>query len=114
MKMNRWATAAAAFVLAQSLTLATAFIERTGPELVAYGNLCGPTSDQACLRPVLKAGFPWAYLSDTPGVSLEHRLAFFQDDFDARAWWLDAGLYFAVFMLLLHRRAMMFGPRGAA
>lgn len=105
MKLNRWAAAGAAFVLAQAVTLATVFIERTGPEQVSYGNLCGPAANELCLQPLLKGGFPWAYLSDTPGVSVEHRLFLFQDHFDARAWWLNAGLYFAFFMLLLRRRA---------
>jgi hypothetical protein len=96
--MNRVAGCIVAFVLAHVLTLATVRIEQTGPEQVADGNLCGPAANAPCLRPVLKGGFPWAYLSDTAGVSVEHRL-FIEDDFDALAWWMDAALYFVALLL---------------
>ena len=70
---------ALALLLALTFTLLSSAIERKGPELASYGNLCGPNSDQDCLEPILNAGFPFAYLFDVPGVSVERKLFIVQD-----------------------------------
>jgi hypothetical protein len=49
-----------AFVLATSLALLSVLVERTGPELEQYGNLCGSGGNDPCYQPVLKGGFPVA------------------------------------------------------
>lgn len=53
---------ALSLLFALALTLLSSIVERKGPALASYGNLCGPNSDQDCLEPVLNAGFPFAYL----------------------------------------------------
>lgn len=98
--MKRVALCMCAFLLANVLTLLTVMIERTGPELRSYGNLCGPALDGDCLKPALKAGFPFAYLFDKPGISVEHQLAFVEDEFLPMGWLLDAGVYFVVLLFI--------------
>jgi hypothetical protein len=88
-----------ALVAATAVALLTVRIQRTGPEQVVYSNLCGPTGDDLCYKPVLKGGFPVAYLFDAPGVSVEDQLAFFEDNFHPDAFGLDVALYLALILL---------------
>jgi len=95
-----------ALIVAITLTLASVNIERVGPEQAAYGNLCGPYTDDPCLEPVLKGGFPFAYLFDAPGISVERQLAFIEDQLHIGALILDIAIYFAIVlaaMLAVHR-----------
>ncbi|HEX8386349.1 MAG TPA: hypothetical protein VF576_09200 [Rubricoccaceae bacterium] len=87
---------ALALLLAVTLAVLSSHVERTGPELVIYGNVCGPTASDPCYRPALKGGFPLAYLSDAPGVSVEGRLSFGEDTFSLGAFALDVALYLAL------------------
>lgn len=82
---TRWRIALA-LGLALALSLLSVEVERSGPELAPYGNLCGPGHDDPCLEPVLNGGFPFGFLFDAPGVSREHQLAFIEDDL--RPVWL--------------------------
>jgi hypothetical protein len=91
--------AGAAFVMAVTLALLSVVIQRIGPELVQYGNLCGPTASDPCYGPVMKGGFPFAYLFDTPGVSVVGKLSFFEDTLHPGALLIDITAYFAVIML---------------
>jgi hypothetical protein len=79
--------------LALSITVAilSVFVERVGTELVQYGDLD--------YRPVLKGGFPFAYLFDAPGISVERQLAFVEDKLFAGALILDIAIYFAIVLL---------------
>jgi hypothetical protein len=88
-----------ALVLAITLALLSACIERAGPELAQYGNLCGPRAVDPCYKPVLKGGFPVAYLFDAPGVSVERQLSFGEDKLFVDALILDIALYFAIVLL---------------
>jgi len=86
----RWA---AMLIVALILSALSVLIERTGPELGQFGNLCGPTSDDPCLEPLLKGGYPVAYLFDTPGLSVEHRLSFGEDMFYLGAFTVNSAVY---------------------
>jgi hypothetical protein len=90
---------ALALVLATALAVLSGWIHRVGPEQVVYSNLCGPTSSDLCYKPVLKGGFPVAYLFDAPGVSREDQLGFGEDNFHPDAFAVDVALYFAAIML---------------
>ncbi len=90
-----------ALVLAILLALASVMIERTGPEQVAYGNLCGAAAADPCYQPALKAGFPFAYLVDAPGVSVERQLAVGEDTLNAGKLILDIGAYFIACLLAI-------------
>ena len=70
----------ALIIVSACLALLSVKIERRGPELVQFSDMCGPRSDQPCLRPSLKGGYPMAFVVDTPGVSVENQL-FFEDRF---------------------------------
>jgi len=85
-----------ALIAAFALTLASVNVQRVGPELAAYGNMCGPRADELCLEPVLKGGFPFAYLFDRPGISVERQLAFVEDQLHVGALILDIAIYFAI------------------
>jgi hypothetical protein len=88
-----------AFALASALALLSVFVERTGPELEQYGNLCGPRFDEPCYRPLLKGGLPLAYLFDMPGVSVEGQLSFGEDTLRPAAFLVDVGVYFTLILL---------------
>jgi hypothetical protein len=97
-----------AFVMAVTLAFLSVCVERVGPELVTYGNLCGPGGVAPCYKPVLKGGYPVAYLFDAPGVSVERQLAFGEDKLVAGALVLDIAIYFAITlfaMLFVSHRA---------
>jgi len=81
--------------LALLLTAISSNVERTGPELAAYGNLCGPTKDQLCMKPRLNGGFPLAYLFDAPGISVEGQLSFGEDEFRTAPFVFDLVVYIA-------------------
>jgi hypothetical protein len=97
--LSKFRVTVVALVLASTLAFLSVLIERKGPELVQYGNLCGPTSSDPCYRPALKGGFPLAYLFDTPAVSVENQLSFGEDSLSLAALAFDIATYFAVIML---------------
>lgn len=85
-------------ILAVTLTLLSVLIERNGPELAVYGNMCGPKHDQLCYEPVLKSGFPMAYVFDAPGTSVERDLGL-EDRLSITAFLVNIVLYFVVALL---------------
>jgi hypothetical protein len=97
-----------ALVAAITLALLSFSVERIGPELAAYGNLCGPRHNDLCYKPVLKSGFPIAYLFDVPGVSVERQLGP-EDKLLVGPLIFDIAIYFAICLLAFpvasHRRA---------
>lgn len=105
----------AALSLAGAVALGTlsSFMEREGPELVDYGDICGVANNEPCLKPVLKGGFPIAYLFDRPGVSVERKLAFVEDRLEPWALALDVGIFWAaiVAVLRLSKRNKPFKPK---
>jgi hypothetical protein len=104
--ITRFGLAGPALMLSMTLTGLSVYIERTGPELAQYGNLCGPGNDAPCNEPVLKGGFPVAYLVDMPGVSVERKLGF-EDRLSITALILDiaihAAMIFFVLRVIAHR-----------
>jgi hypothetical protein len=84
---------------ALSLALLSSQIERTGPELAQYGNLCGPSHSDPCLAPVLQGGFPFPYLFDAPGVSVVGKLSFGEDELRPVPLLVDAGIWLAAVLL---------------
>lgn len=87
-------------ILPISLAFLSVNVERTGPELVAYGNLSGPSGSDYCYKPVLKGGFPVAYLFDAPGVSVERKLGFGEDKLSEGALVTDIAFYIVMAMLV--------------
>jgi hypothetical protein len=82
-----------ALISAITLAFLSVFVERLGPELARYGD-----SD---FRLVLKGGFPFAYLFDAPGISVEGQLAFVEDQLVRGALVLDIAIYFAIVSLAI-------------
>ena len=83
-------------LVALTLTCGSFRYQRRGPELVVVGNLCGPKMDEFCYSPVLKGGFPLAYIYDTPGVSVEGKLSLGEDKFRVGRFVLDVLIYSGV------------------
>jgi hypothetical protein len=100
MDMHSWLAKVGFVSAALSLALLSSEIERTGPDLAQYGNLCGPSSSEPCLKPVLKGGYPFAYLFDAPGVSVQGRLSFGEDELRPAPFVIDSGVYFALVWLV--------------
>lgn len=89
-----------ALISAITLTLLSVCVERIGPELAQYGNLCGPSNDDPCYKPILKGGFPVAYLFDAPGLSVERKLGP-EDKLSVGALILDIAIYVIIVLLAL-------------
>ena len=106
--MKKFILINAAFISAITLAFLSVYVERIGPELVEYGNMCGSSGADSCYKPVLKGGFPAAYLFDAPGISVERQLAFVEDKLYVGALVLDIAVYFAIIalaMLVVSRRS---------
>lgn len=89
-----------ALMLAITLALLSALMQRIGPEELPYGNLCGRSGSELCMEPVLNGGFPFPYLFDAPGVSRERQLAFVEDDLRTPPFLLNVVVYFFVVVLV--------------
>lgn len=89
-----------ALIAAVILAFLSVQIERTGPDLVQYGNLCGASTSDPCYKPALTGGFPVAYLYDAPGVSSERQLSFVEDKLHVGALAADVAAYFAILVLI--------------
>jgi len=85
----RYSTLALAALI---ISLSTVLIQRTGPEFVQVGNMCGATGSEPCLHPQLTGGFPLAYLYDVGGISIENKLGP-EDKFDFIAFAVDFSVY---------------------
>ncbi len=92
-----------ALALAVLVACLSSYFERVGPGHVSYGNLCGQADQRLCMQLELAGGFPFAFLSDTPGVSVERQLSFGEDAFHPGAFLLDVGFYFAGLLVALSR-----------
>lgn len=93
--------------LAIALSVISVFVQRTGPESAQYGNLCGPSSSDPCLEPVLKGGFPVAFLFDQPGVSVEHQLSIGEDTLHIDAFVANTILYFVGVMIFAYAMTLL-------
>lgn len=74
-------------------------VHRVSPEMSTYGNLCGQTNNEPCYKPTLKGGFPFAYIYDAPGISVEHHLSF-EDNFSIFWFFADWLVYLALIALI--------------
>ena len=103
-RLNKLSSIGVALISAITLAFMSVCVERVGPDLAAYGNLCGPSAADPCYKPALKGGFPVAYLFDAPGVSVERQLSFGEDTVFVGALVLDIAIYFAIalFAILVH------------
>jgi hypothetical protein len=99
--LTKFISMSGALISAITLALLSVHVERIGPDLAVYGNLCGPSGSDFCYTPVLKGGFQVAYLFDAPGVSRERVLAFGEDKLSVGALVLDVAIYFAIILLVM-------------
>jgi hypothetical protein len=113
--MHTWLAKLGVPSAALALALLSSNIEHAGPELAQYGNMCGQTRSGPCVRPSLNGGFPFAYLFDAPGVSVEGKLSFGEDDFRPAPFVLDVAVYLVVTLVAAAAaRSWSAGRRSAA
>jgi hypothetical protein len=89
---------AAAFFIATS----SCAIQRHGPDQAIYCSL-GKTRDGFdifCPEPVLNGGWPAPFAFDRPGISVEDRISFFEDDLRAWPFIADVAFYFMLLLAL--------------
>ena len=95
-----------AFLVAIAVTAYSSNIQRFGPELGVYGNLCGPSGNELCYEPILNGGLPIPYFFDNPGISVRGTLDFFEDEFRVLPFLIDVILIGAILS------AVFFAGRG--
>jgi hypothetical protein len=102
MKNSSWKLKHVGIALIAAIILAvlSVQVERTGPGMVQYGNLCGAPTSEPCYQPALTGGFPVAYLYDAPGVSRERQLSFVEDKLQVGALVSDIAIYFGILALV--------------
>lgn len=101
MKIKRTKRVLIFLLLAIMFTLASFAIQRYGPEVGTYGNVCGPTGDQACTHVLLNAGFPLGYIFDNPSISVRDQLMpIIEDEFRIIPFLLDTVFYAVILSLL--------------
>jgi hypothetical protein len=98
------------FLAANAITVASVNVQGTDDEQASYGNMCGPMSDQDCNEPLLKAGFPFAYLADSPATSVHHQLGI-EDDFRPLSYAADVGFYMALIVVVIALARLQRTPR---
>lgn len=105
--LDGWAVLA----LALAVTTASAAFVRPTAEQVTYNNEClaGPDPER-CYEARLGGGLPFAYLLDTPGVSVERSVYWGEDELRTTLFWLDVGVWAA---LVLGGLAALRRVRGA-
>lgn len=88
----RWPSALVALVLATALVGWSGTVQRIGGQTVYNTECLAGGSRAACLEDQEVAGLPFAFLYDTPGVSVEHHVTLFEDKLNAWAFVLDVAL----------------------
>ena len=92
--------------IAIAITILSSNIQRIGPALRSYGNVCGPSGNELCYMPVLNGGFPFPYFFDNPLISVRGTLDFFEDEFRVLPFLIDVILIGAILS------AVFFAGRG--
>jgi hypothetical protein len=74
------------------------------------GNICGPEGNEKCNAPVLRAGFPFAYVVDNTGVSVVGKLedVLLVEHFVISTFLLDVLIYtiaiYGIYTLLVRKK----------
>ena len=88
-------------VIAFALTIYSSNIQRVGPAIRGFGNVCGPSGDERCYEPVLNAGFPLPYFFDNPSISARGNLSLLEDEFRILPFLVDVYLFGIVLSAML-------------
>ena len=84
-----------ALVIVVLLSAASVGIQRQGPEVGVFSNLCGPNRNEACQHPLMNGGFPVGFFYDRPGIPVEDRLGL-EDQFRLLPFLGDMVFYFGL------------------
>ena len=84
--------------LAVALVAASSRVQRVGGRAVYNDECANGLGEAACLEDQEVAGLPFAYLVDTPGVSVEHYVSPFEDRFLPWVFALDVVLVWGAFL----------------
>ena len=86
--------------IALALASLSVVYERRSDEVAVVGNVCGPSTNEACVERRLAAGFPLAYMYDRPSISVPGTIHFVEDEFRALPFALNILIYLGVLVLL--------------
>ena len=89
------------FLIATGIVGYSANVQRYGPELGVFGNVCGPSGNELCYEPLLNGGLPLPYFFDDPGISVRGALHFAEDRIRVVPFMLDVVLIGAFLSLVV-------------
>ncbi len=85
-------------MLAILFVLMTVFYQRPSGEIILFGNVCDAQSWVECYRPRVSAGFPFAFIFDKPGITVEDNASFLEDDIRLLPFVMNVWLYTVLFL----------------
>lgn len=100
--MEKWGRRALMLAGAPLLAVGSCSVERFGPDQAVYCAL-GKSVDGHeiwCPEPVLNGGWPAPFLFDRPGISVERKLGWPDDDFRLAPFIADCAFYLLLLMAL--------------
>ena len=86
--------------IALAFTSLSVIYERRSDEVAVVGNVCGPSTNEACLERRLAAGFPLAFMYDRPSISVPGAINFAEDEFRARPFVLNVLIYLGILVFI--------------
>ena len=78
-----------------ALALGSVGLQRSGPEEVVVGNVCGVAGNEPCYQSVRNGGFPLGFVFDRPTVSVPYRLGA-EDDLRLLPFLADVAFFWAL------------------
>ena len=69
------------FVASLVLACGSSWVQRYGPDYAIYCSVGTLEAPILCPKPRLNSGWPAPFLFDTPGISVEGKVSFLEDDF---------------------------------
>jgi hypothetical protein len=79
------------------VALLTGFYQRSSNEIAQWSNLCGKDDYSNCYFPSISGGFPFAFVFDSPGISVQQALGP-EDEFRWLPFIIDIWFYFIAFV----------------
>ena len=89
--------ALASFTAAVLVVIAGGFVPRPTGAVAVYNHECRTPGGGRCVEPQEATGWPFAWVFDTPGVSVEHRVFLFEDTVRPGPFALNVAVVWAAF-----------------
>ena len=99
MTMRRVRAAIGVSSIALALASLSVLYERPTDEVAVVGNVCGPSTNEACVERRVGAGFPFAFVYDRPSISVPGAVHLVEDEFRWAPFALNILIYFGILLL---------------